>query len=462
MMPIPFPFEFMVLFGILATMLLIGVLLRARFSFFQNFLIPSCLIGGLLGLILVNTGLINLSVSSLETFAYHFFNLSFISVGLTKSDSHGKNSIREKGFIRGPLWMALSQTVCFSLQAILGGLIVIILGQFGMKLFSTFGFLAPLGFEEGPGQALAFGKVWEGNGFENAATIGITFATIGFFFAFFIGIPLVNWGIRKGLSTNTPRELPRDFLTGILPRNQETASAGKLTLHTANIDTLAFQAACIGLIYLLTYILVRSLGQFFLADVASMLWGFFFFFGLMIAFSVRWLMGKLNVDHLLDPGIQRRVTGFSIDFLIVSTIMAIKFSVVWKYILPISLISISCGILTTVMMISLGKRLWAYQLERTAVVFGTVTGTVTCGLLLLRVADPDFQTPAVIEIALATAIMLLPLVPLLVLVNATVWWSWNLGTTIILFLGAMLLALGLLKVLKLWQSPNPSSDEVMR
>ena len=113
-------------------------------------------------------------------------------------------------------------------------------------------------------------------------------------------------------------------------------------------------------------------------------------------------------------------------------------------------------------MISLGKRLWAYQLERTAVVFGTVTGTVTCGLLLLRVADPDFQTPAVIEIALATAIMLLPLVPLLVLVNATVWWSWNLGTTIILFLGAMLLALGLLKVLKLWQSPNPSSDEVMR
>ena len=73
-MPIPFPFEFMVLFGILAIMLLIGVLLRARLSFFQKFLIPSCLIGGLLGLILVNTGLINLSVSNLETFSYHFFN----------------------------------------------------------------------------------------------------------------------------------------------------------------------------------------------------------------------------------------------------------------------------------------------------------------------------------------------------------------------------------------------------
>jgi len=458
----PFPFEFMLLFGILAIMLLIGVILRAKFSFFQKFLIPSCLIGGLLGLILVNSGLIDLSVSNLETFAYHFFNLSFISVGLTKSNNPETNLIRKKGFIRGPLWMALSQTVCFSLQAILGGLMVMILGLFGIKLFSTFGFLAPLGFEEGPGQALAFGKVWEGNGFENAATIGVTFATIGFFFAFFIGVPLVNWGIRKGLSTNTPRELPRDFLIGILPQNKQTASAGKLTLHTANIDTLAFQTACIGLVYLVTYAFVRSLGQFFSADVASMLWGFFFFFGLLIAFSVRWLMGKLGVDYLLDPGIQRRVTGFSIDFLIVSTIMAIKLTVVWQYILPISLISLSCGILTTATMILLGKRLWSYHLERTAVVFGTVTGTVTCGLLLLRIADPDFQTPAVVEIALATAVMLIPLVPLLVLVNATVWWSWNLGSTIILFLGAMILALALLHALKLWESPNPSGDEVMR
>ena len=41
-----------------------------------------------------------------------------------------------------------------------------------------------LGFNEGPGQALSFGKVWEGIGYENAATIGATFATIGFFFAF--------------------------------------------------------------------------------------------------------------------------------------------------------------------------------------------------------------------------------------------------------------------------------------
>lgn len=50
----PFPFESMVVFGWLASMLLIGVLLRAKIPFFQKFLFPSCLIGGIAGLILIN------------------------------------------------------------------------------------------------------------------------------------------------------------------------------------------------------------------------------------------------------------------------------------------------------------------------------------------------------------------------------------------------------------------------
>ena len=82
-MQIPFPFEAMLTFGGLAIMLLIGVLLRAKLSVFQRYLIPSCLIGGILGLVLLNINLIKLSASNLETFAYHFFNISFISVGLT-------------------------------------------------------------------------------------------------------------------------------------------------------------------------------------------------------------------------------------------------------------------------------------------------------------------------------------------------------------------------------------------
>lgn len=452
-MQIPFPFEGMLTFSGLAIMLLAGVLLRARVFIFQRYLIPSCLIGGILGLVLLNINAITLSVPNLETFAYHFFNISFISVGLTRSAKPDSAAAHDKTAIKGPLWMALTQSTVFPLQAVIGGAFIILFGAFGLELFPTFGFFAPLGFNEGPGQALSFGKVWEGLGFEHAATIGATFATIGYFFAFFVGVPLVNWGIRKGLSDQPRKQLPQDFLTGISGRNQASKPAGALTMHSANVDTLAFQTALVGLVYAATYGFIRSLGSLFDAEVAAILWGFFFFFGLIFAFVTRWLMKKAGVNYLIDSGIQRRITGWSIDFLIVATVMAIQLQIVWNYAIPILAISIVCGVLTTAVVVFLGRRLWGHNLERTVAIYGTVTGTVSCGLLLLRIADPEFKSPAVIEIAVMNVIMLIPLAPYLILVNAPLWWEWSIALTVLVFLGAMALSLVLLKALKLWQKP---------
>ena len=453
-MQTPFPFESMLLFGSLAAMLVLGVLLRAKIPFFQKYLIPSCLIGGILGLLLLNSGVLRLSVSNLETFAYHFFNISFISVGLTQDNNQEKTKNKEKRFLKGPLWMALTQTAIFPLQAIVGGILVILFGLIGIELFPTFGFFAPLGFEEGPGQALSIGKVWEGFGFEYATTIGLTFAAIGFFFSFFIGVPLVNWGIRKGLSAQGPKAMPKDFLVGIIPKNRRSEPAGKLTFHSGNVDSLAFQAALIGVVYVLTYGLVKYLGKIVPSDVASILWGFFFIFGLGIALIARWAMGKFNIDHLADSGIQRRITGWSVDFLIVSTVMAIKLAVVMKYIFPISVISLVIGAVTTVMVVYLGKRIWSYNLERTAAVYGAVTGTVSSGLLLLRIVDPEFKTPVAIDIALMNVFSIPGIGLCLVLVNGPIWWNWSTGMTVLIFLAVMAVPLILLRVFKLWGSPK--------
>lgn len=380
----PFPFEPLLLFSFLSTMLLVGVVLRAKIHFLQRFLFPSCLIGGVLGLILINIGLIPFSYSRLETFAYHFFNISFISVGLTHDGDRGKESNKDETFIKGPLWMALTQGVMFCFQAIIGGLFIILVGELGLRLFPTFGFLAPLGFEEGPGQALSIGKLWEGFGFEHAATIGLTFAAIGFFFAFFVGVPFVNWGIRRGYSAHGPKTLPQDLLTGIIPKGHKKDPAGELTLHSGNADTLAFQAALVGVVYVLTYAFVELLGEIVPPDAAKTLWGFFFIFGLGVALILRWFMGKIGVGYLIDPGVQRRITGWSVDFLIVSTVAAIQLLVILEYVVPILVISLTSGVFTTLVVVYLGKRIWSYHLERTAAIYGTVTGTVPSGLLLLR------------------------------------------------------------------------------
>lgn len=432
----PFPFDGMVVFAFLSIMLLMGVLLRARVPLLQRYLFPSCLIGGFLGLLLIQFNAVKIDPSAIETVAYHFFNLSFISVGLTGHDPSTAR-VTGKKMLKGPSWMALTQGIAFSLQASMGGLLVIIMGLFGISLFPTFGFLAPLGFEEGPGQALSIGKVWETFGFADAATIGLTFAAIGYFFAFFVGVPLVNLGIRKGLSTFGPKTLPADFLKGILSKKENRETAGVLTLHTASTETLAFQAALVGMVYGLTYLLVKFLGTFLSPDAAAILWGFFFFFGLGVALMVKWLMNRLGIDHLADPGIQRRITGWSIDFLIVATVAAIELAVVWDYILPISVISLVNGILSTLAVVWLGKRLDAYHLERSAAIYGAVTGTVSCGLLLLRIVDPDFKTPVAYEIAVMNIFSLPVIGGCTVLVNATLWWGWSLTGTIFVYLGIM-------------------------
>jgi len=450
----PFPFDTVLVFGFLSIMLLAGIIVRAKVSFVQKYLFPSCLLGGVLGVILVNFKIVNVSTSTLEAFAYHFFNISFISVGLTR-DSDTQPTGEKKGtFLKGTVWMALTQGITFPMQALIGGFIVLAFGWFGTDLFATFGFLGPLGFNEGPGQALSFGKVWEGVGFQHAATIGLTFAAVGFIFAFFVGVPLVNWGIRNGHAKGGSKELPPEFIKGLMPKSKEGESAGNLRVHSANIDSMAFQAALVGLVYVLAYFTVDALGGLFGEQVAKMFWGFFFFYGLGYAVLVRKLMDLVGVGYLIDSGIQKRITGWSVDYLIVATIPAIQIAVVWTFILPIALIALINGLLTTLVVLFLGRRLLSENLERIAAIYGTVTGTVSCGLLLLRIVDPEFKTSVAIELAMMNLFVFPILTPCVLLVNAPVLWGWSLELTMLAFAGVALISFILMKALKLIDAPK--------
>jgi ESS family glutamate:Na+ symporter len=448
-MNIPFPFDSILIFGWLGVMLLVGVVLRSSVRFFQNYLIPSCMIGGIIGMVLVNAGVIRAGFSEFETFAYHLFNISFISVGLTAAGSEEKGAINNKDLVKGSLWMALLQGIIFPLQALIGGGIILAFNALGYNLFPTFGFLVPLGFVQGPGQALSIGKVWEKMGFEHAASIGLTFAAAGFMVAFLVGVPIVNWGIRKGLAHNAPKQLPLDFIRGIISRDTRHESAGEQTTHSANIDTLAFQTALIGLVYLLSYLVVSFIGSLMSPANATTIWGFFFFIGLLIALLVRVVMGRLGIGHLIDPGIQRRVTGWSVDFLIVATIMAVKLIIVWEYILPIAAISIATTVVTTAVVLYLGRRIWSYNLERTASIYGTVTGTVSTGLLLLRIVDPDFRTTVAMELGILIIFVSPIIITCMLLVSAPLVWGWSMALTMWVFAGMMVASLVAMLALKM-------------
>lgn len=452
-----FPFESILIISGLAVFLLIGVILRAKITLLQRFLIPSCLIGGFIAMIIRNAGLIAIPQETLELIVYHLFNLSFISVGLTPA-----SKIREKGSkkekLEGPVGMGLIEGVIFPIQAIIGGVFTLLMIRLGFNLFSSFGFLTPLGFIEGPGQALSIGQSWEqiaAHIYTNATVVGLTFAAIGFFFAFFVGVPLVDWGIRKGLSDQTPKVLPTDFVRGIISKNQEKKHAGYETTHPGNVDVVSFHFTIVGLTYILTYGLVSLITSLPLGDISKMIWGFFFFFGLVVAVLIRLIIEKLDVGYLIDRDVQKRITGWSVDFLIVATIAAIELMIVWTYLLPISIISIVTGIITLYVVMYIGKRMWKkYTLERIAGIFGTVTGTVPSGLLLIRILDPEFKTPAAIDLGL-TSIFAAPFVLVgMLLVNAPVLWGWSIEQTIIAFIGMLIVAFALIRIFGLWGKPK--------
>jgi ESS family glutamate:Na+ symporter len=437
-------------FAWISGLLLVGVLLRAKVGFLQRFLFPACIIGGILGFGLRSGGLIRIDPDVFALIAFHLFSLGFLSIGLTGGDERPGG---KKELFKGSIWMGLVWTAALCIQSLLGAGIV--MGTSG-SMYPGLGFLVGQGFAQGPGQALAIGGVWEKSfQIQDAMSVGLTFAAVGFFVAALVGVPLANWGIRKGYATNAPTRLPQDFLSGIMSADQNL-SAGRQTTHGANIDTVAFHVGLMGFTYGLGYLFCSFLkNHVFSGPFAQLTFGFIFFWGLIVAILVRFVLIRVKAGRLLDNNIQRRVTGTSVDFMIVATMMAIKVETVWKYIVPISLIVVAATLVTLVMLLYFGRRSGAYEFERTLALFGYATGTGATGLLLLRIVDPEFKTPVALEIGFMNLVCLFTSTHVLFLVGI-VPSPKSLGLMAMMGVYAVtaLVCVALLKVFRVWGRPK--------
>ncbi|MFH1137932.1 MAG: hypothetical protein V1816_17825 [Pseudomonadota bacterium] len=448
-MATPFDMNYFLAFGFIGLCIFIGVFLRAKIKLFQRFLVPACLIGGLFGMAVVNLGLIPLNIELFQGIAYHFFIISFISIGLTREEKKPGETGQGREVLRGGLWMGLINGLSMTTQALLGSLLALGLAWVGVKVPLQFGLFLPLGFTQGPGQALVVGKVWEAGGFTDAVTLGLAFAAIGFFFALFLGVPLINWGVKKGYSSLGREELPGYFRRGFYSALEPKEPAGVMTTHTGNVDALAFQASAVGIVYMITYLIYYCFNSL-AGSLPEAVWGFFFFFGMVAGILVRTVMQRSGVGHLLDPELQTRITSFSVDVLVTATLVAVELSVVWDYIVPLLVVTVAGGLWTTWLIIYFGRRVGGFGFERMIAQYGINTGTVSTGLVLLRVVDPGFKTRVALEVGIY-ALFALPFImgTMLVIMFAP---RWGLGALaqIGIFLGMTLIALTLLKVFKLW------------
>ncbi|MFH1852144.1 MAG: sodium/glutamate symporter [Candidatus Neomarinimicrobiota bacterium] len=401
----------------LSSLILVGTLLRRYVKFFQRFLIPNNLIGGAIGLLICTQGFgwIDMPSERLGIYVYHLLALTFITLGLRQEKKH---------WGKGPLSKAFAALSSYIVQAAIGLLVAFAL-IYTVKpdLFAGIGLLVPLGFGMGPGLAYAMGNSWEHWGFEGGGLVGLTFAAIGYLYAFFAGMAIIQWGIRTGQSNliKSTDHITENMRTGI-NRLDDQPIAGRLPMSSEAIESMAFQFGLIGFVYLLTYgfcyVFTAFLENVGAHDFVATIWSFHFVFGLLIALLVRKIFDKTKTAHVIDKGLMTRWMGVFLDYLVVGAVAAISITIVGQYWRSILFMSLLAGPATFGILYYFCYRAFDdYHFERFVELWGEMTGTINSALVLLRVTDPEFKTPVAEDAVYGSGITLFLGIPLLVVLN---------------------------------------------
>jgi len=418
-----FPWNMFLDLGVISMALLMATFLRSKLTFFQKYLIPNALTAGFLLLPFYNfvAPQVGMSEVGLGAIVYHLLSISFISMSLRKP-----NFKKERGD-RGVIGTSISIISQYSLQSLVGLLLTFFFMSTIMKeLFPSFGFFMPLGFALGPGQAYAIGEGWVAMGFEGAPDVGLTFAAVGYMWACFGGVILINMGIKNGwLGKDLEDKVnERRMRSGVLGWNEEFPVGSRLTTESEAIDSASYNLAIVLMVYFFTFLLLKGLG-FLLSfagdlgnDLAVNLWGISFVFAAMVALVVKAIMKKMNLDHTLDNGALTRVAGNSVDLMVAAAVGAISLTVVVQYWLPILVISVTGGLVTFFSVIWISSRIFTdYQFHRALIIYGACTGTMPTGLALLRVIDPDFETPVATDYMYSAAVTFFLVIPFILSIN---------------------------------------------
>ena len=443
-------FPGVIAFAFMASMIVVGVILRARIAWFRRNLMPASLIGGIVGFLLVTSGLSPFKPADFTVFAFHFFTLSFMSLVLTGA----KPEARSSGVANGGMWLAIVWTMSLVLQSLVGwGAIHGYNLVAGTDLSVYLGIISTHGFTQGPGQALALGNIWEAEfAIENAVSIGVIYASMGFVAAFLIGVPLARRFVSRGQNSNSLASIDADFEVGLFSK---PVSAGHQITHSANVDSLAMHIGILGIAYVLTdqYLNIVgplaaevNIGQANMGVIFSH--NLFFFHGLIVCLVMRKVMDLMGYGKFIDDDTQRRITGSSVDLMVVATLMSIEFVLLAEYIVPILLVVVTVTLVTAGLCFGAGRHLNRLGPERSVAIFGCCCGSTGSGLLLLRMLDPDLSTPVALELAFFNVAILFIGFHVLT-VMAPVLPAIDLMTVLAVYSGTFVIGLVLLALLKL-------------
>ncbi len=418
----PEAWQWLIQFCILATALLLGNVLRTKVPFLNKSLLPSALLGGLLLLIFKQIPncreLINKPMMEIVT--YHALGLGFVALALKN------NKIESKSTTMKVIETGALTASTYVIQGIVGLIVSIIFFLVGKKLFYAAGLLLPMGFGQGPGQALNFGKIFTGWASQQGidfpgADFGLSIAAMGFIVGSVVGVIYMNILRRKGILSR------KKIADAQVNKLEDYEGQGEIP-DAESIDKLSVQICMVLFVYFLVYLFTNwiqgmELGKFGTNTLKPMLWGFNFLLGTLFAIFFKWILNRFKKARLMSREyinnyMLNRISGFCFDIMIVAGTAAINFEELGKFVLPFAIIVTLGSIATLFYVLVISKHLYPdYKYEGFFSMFGMLTGTASNGMILLREIDPKFETPAANNLVLQSLAAIVLGFPVLLLMG---------------------------------------------
>ena len=428
--------------GVIAGLILLANVLRRKIKFVQKTLLPTAVLAGFLLLFIRTSGIININAVMLEKLTYHALALGFICMSLRIPE---KNS--DSGAMIGSKSGALIVST-YLVQALAGLIVSLGLAYTIMpNLFKASGILLPMAYGQGPGQANNVGTTYEALGMASGRTFGLSLAATGYLCACVVGVVFLNIYNRKN-------RLERI-------QNKEDIS-GSVTIDTfqnndeipisESVDKLSIQFALVALVYLLTYWFTRGVNNLIAmiapgaaGTVGTLLWGFNFIIGSMVAILCRTVFKQLRSKKIMNHQYQNnyllsRMSGLAFDLMIVAGIAGINIDDLSGYWVPFILMAVLGAIVTFIYLLYMCKKLYpGYAYEGFFSMYGMLTGTISSGVLLLREIDPNFETPAANNLVTGSSFGIVFGAPVLLLVSYAPQDVWMTSLLIVIYLIALTL-----------------------
>lgn len=410
---------FLVQIGLLLLFLMFGNILRTKIPWLRKCLIPSALLGGAL-LLVVNIITKQLGETPLvdnrlmQVITYHCLAIGFAAMSLkTEKSAHKTNGTQvvEFGALQGGTYM---------LQAFVGLAITIVmflLTRYGKQVISYIcGIILPLAYGQGPGNALTWDIEFTNTAvtqFAGNGSFGLSLASIGFVVASVFGILYINvHKKRSGLYVRKSR--PNDEIV------DQSNPTGNEIPDNESIDKLTLQFGFVALAYALSFGFMYLLGS--LSDFTNKIaWGFNFLWASLAAMLIKFVVKNLRKKKLMNREYinnyqMDRISGFMFDLMIVAGVAAIEINDIKNYIVPVIILSVVGAVVTYIYIRKASKECFkGFEHEMFLMSFGTLTGTASNGMILMKEVDPGLRTPTSSLYILSNFPAMVMIAPLLLL-----------------------------------------------